>query len=388
MLPFSTFEFFIVMAIFIVLLGIAKQFLDNKKYKFFLFGLNALYLITLFPKPFHFLILIGYAYSLTYLLSSKLKITNKLLGILLLLLPMLLVKVDIRISVYPFELNRLLSFSGLSYAAFRIVGYYMDKAPDEKMCDFVSYFNFLSFTPTLLIGPIEKFSRFSSSQETGFSAISIENFSSGINALTKGIVFKYILAELLERYWLSTVSATATDIKSMAITIYGYYFYLFFDFAGYSLMALGIGRMMGMNVPVNFTNPFLAVNPQDFWRRFHISLGDWLREYFFTPLYLFFTRKKSLKKFPIFRQNIALLLTFVLMGCWNGFQLHFILSGFLFGLLSALHNTYALQCKKQGRDIVFGKLNPLSVKLISIGITFHLVAICLYIFSGRCPLIS
>ncbi|MBK7888692.1 MAG: hypothetical protein IPJ86_15835 [Bacteroidetes bacterium] len=173
----------------------------------------------------------------------------------------------------------------------------------------------------------------------------------------------------------------------MASTMYAYYAYLFFDFAGYSCMAIGIGKMMGMQVPVNFTNPFLAVNPQDFWRRFHITLGAWLKDYFFTPLFLWLSRFKSLKKYSLAKQNFTLTMTFLLMGCWNGFKMNFILSGLLFGLYSAFHNWYLVTCKKRGKDIIFGQLNPTAVRILSIFIMIHLVAISLYIFSGRCPYI-
>jgi membrane protein involved in D-alanine export len=152
-------------------------------------------------------------------------------------------------------------------------------------------------------------------------------------------------------------------------------------------MALGIAKMMGINVPVNFTNPFVAVNPQDFWRRFHISLGEWLRDYFFTPLYLYFSRLARFKKQPLLRQNLALVLTFLLMGCWNGFKSNFMLSGLIFGIYSAIHNTYITQCKKKQKDVFFKNLNPSMVKYISIFIMFNLAAFALYIFSGRCPLV-
>lgn len=375
------------MALFVALLWIAKYLLKESAYKYALFLLNLVFLTLVYPKPFHFLILIGFSYIATFLITNKLKFENKLWGILLLLLPMLLVKLDIRIASYPFELNTIFSFAGLSYASFRIIGFYLDKAPGEKVGDFVSYFNFLAFTPTLLIGPIDKFSRFKASQDIGFAAINLSNFILGWNAVVKGIAFKYVLAELISRYWLGLFDASNKEIWYMMNNMYAYYLYLFFDFAGYSFMALGVGKMMGMNVPVNFTNPFLAENPQDFWRRFHISLGDWLKDYFFTPLYMFFTRRKGLKKYPLTRQNVALVLTFLLMGCWNGFKLHFMLSGLLFGIYSALHNTYVVSCKKNGRDIVFGALNPTATKAISIVITFNLVAFALYIFSGRFPLI-
>jgi membrane protein involved in D-alanine export len=255
------------------------------------------------------------------------------------------------------------------------------------MAGFITYFNFLSFTPTLLIGPIDRYSRFKESEDVGFLSITGENFLKGWNSLVKGIVFKYILAELIDRYWLNICPSSSMQFLDIANNMYAYYFYLFFDFAGYSWMALGLGRMMGMTVPVNFTNPFVAVNPQDFWRRFHISLGDWLKDYFFTPLFMFMSRKKRLKKYPITRQNIALMLTFVLMGCWNGFNLHYILSGFLFGVFSVIHNIYVFQCRKQDRDVVFGKMNPTLVKFLSIFIMFNAVAFALYIFSGRCPFI-
>lgn len=387
MLPFSSFEFFIVIAIYIIFIGICKIFLSNSNFKYILFFLNVIYLFIYFPKPLHFLILIVFSYLITYLFTFIIKFKIKIWGILSLLLPLLLVKSDIRFDFYPFELNIFFSFAGLSYASFRIVGYFMDISPDQKIANFLTYFNYLSFSPTLLIGPIDKFSRFNESQNEGFSSLNPNNFIVGWNKLVKGIVFKYVIAEIIDRYWLNIFDSSSVKILYMTNNMYAYYFYLFFDFAGYSLMALGIGKMMGISVPINFTNPFIAVNPQDFWRRFHISLGDWLKDYFFTPLYLFLSRKKQFKKYPTNRQNIALILTFLLMGCWNGFKLNFILSGLLFGIFSAVHNTYMIQCKKSGKDIIFKNLSPLLVKFISILLMFNLVAFSLYIFSGRCPLL-
>jgi membrane protein involved in D-alanine export len=385
MLPFSSAEFFIVFGIFIVLILGLKQVLKSHYYKYVLATISALFLVVIYPSPYHFITLILVSYGLTYLLSNVIKVQNKLLGIVVLLIPMLLVKLDIAFPYYPFHLNDIISFAGLSYASFRIMGYYMDKAPNDKMADFVSYFNFLAFTPTLLIGPIDKYSRFKTSQDTGFENITTDNFVLGWNALVKGVAFKYILAELIDRYWLNIYLPTSTELLHVANTMYAYYFYIFFDFAGYSFMALGIGKMMGINVPLNFRNPFTAVNSQEFWRTFHISLGDWLKDYFFTPLYMFLTRKKSLKPYPVARQNTALLLTFTLMGCWNGFKLHYIISGMLFGIIAVVHNTYTIECKKKGRDVFFGTMHPTLVKLLSIAIMFNAVAFAMYIFSGRCP---
>lgn len=385
MLPFSGTEFFLLMLIFVLLISAAKYFIADLYYKYFLAVLNLLFLVCVFPMPMHFILLVLFSYLSIWLFSEIFKTKQKIWGIIVLLIPLLLVKFDIRFHFYPFKLNNLLSFAGLSYASFRIVGYYMDKTPGEKMPNLAGYFNFLAFTPTMLIGPIDRYNRFAASEAKGFSSINPENFIVGWNAVVKGVVFKYIIAEFIDRYWLSLYAPSSTEMLHMANTMYAYYFYLFFDFAGYSFMALGIGKMMGMNVPVNFKNPFTALNPQDFWRKFHISLGDWLRDYFFTPLYMFLTRKKRLKQYPLLRQNTAMILTFVLMGCWNGFKWNFIVSGLLFGIYSAVYNTYAVQCKKKGRDVVFGNMKPVVVKAMSIFIVFHLVAVALYVFSGRTP---
>lgn len=382
MLPFSSIDFYILIAIFIGLMVALKFLLSNTYYKYVLALLNVSFLLFAFPKPYHFFIFIVFSYAGTYLFSNVLKFKLKIWGVLFLLLPMLLVKSEV--NAYN-DLSKLISFAGLSYATFRIIGYFMDRAPNEKMADPITYFNFLAFTPTLLIGPIERYGRFKTAQESGFLSITPENFIVGWKALLKGIMFKYIFAELIDRYWLNLYPQTSKEFLHMANNMYAYYFYLFFDFAGYSFMALGVGKMMGINVPVNFTNPFLAINPQDFWRRFHISLGDWLKDYFFTPLYMYLTRKKNLKKYPVLRQNIALVLTFLLMGCWNGFRLNYILSGLLFGVFSAVHNSYSIQCKKKGKDVVFRNLHPVMVQIISIFIMFNLAAVAMYIFSGRSP---
>jgi len=200
------------MAGFIALLSVCKYFIAGKNYKYVLAFLNALFLVAIYPKPYHFFLLLIFSYISTYVISEKIKFNKKIWGILILLLPMLLVKFDIRFGIYPFELNNLLSFAGISYASFRIMGYYMDKAPDEKMPDFTTYFNFLAFTPILLIGPIDKFSRYKISQNKGFENINTENFILGWKAIIKGILFKYILAEVVDRYWLNLYNHESKEV--------------------------------------------------------------------------------------------------------------------------------------------------------------------------------
>jgi len=163
--------------------------------------------------------------------------------------------------------------------------------------------------------------------------------------------------------------------------MYSYLIFLFFDFAGYSLLAMSFAKFIGISLPHNFNKPFLAVNPKEFWQRWHKSLGDWLNDYFFKPIFKDLTTKQIFK--PIIRQNIALLSTFTLMGFWNGFEPHYIVSGVLFGVYSIVHNYYVYLCKKNKKDVFFGTLNPKIVTLISIVFMFNAVAFSIYIFSGK-----
>jgi membrane protein involved in D-alanine export len=163
--------------------------------------------------------------------------------------------------------------------------------------------------------------------------------------------------------------------------MYVYLFYLFFDFAGYSLLAMSYGYFIGIEVPYNFNKPFLSENPKVFWTRWHKSLGDWLNDFFFKPIFKDLTTRQIFK--PIQRQNVALFLTFTLMGFWNGFELHYIVSGMLFGLLSVIHNYYVYLCKKSKKDVLFGNLKPFFIQCISIFMLFNYVAFAIYIFSGK-----
>lgn len=384
MLPFSSIDFFILFAILVGLLYLVKVLL--KKFIPFsgiLLLISIVYIVFFYPKPYHIAILVVYSYFIYYLFTFKFRFENKLLGILFLVLPMVLVKTNTIAG--NVEWNEFISFAGLSYITFRIVSVYMDAVPQSKPVNFLRYISFLTFTPSLLIGPIDRFSRFSSDLDGDYTRLNQKRFLDGWQLLVFGVLHKFIIAEAINRYWLGPIDVDSKAFWVMMNSMYAYYAYLYFDFAGYSAMAIGLGKIMGIDVPINFDKPFLAVNPQDYWRRWHKSLGDWLKDYFFMPFYKAFTKWKIMKPYPLLRQNISLFLTFMLMGCWNGFKGNYILSGSIFGFYSVVHNTYVYQCRKRGRDIVFGNLSPLKVRVISIILMFNITAVAIYIFSGRVP---
>ena len=297
---------------------------------------------------------------------------------------MILIKLDIRTD---FKWNDIIGLAGLSYITFKTAALYIDSTQDGNRVKVWQLFTFQAFTPTLLVGPIDRFERFQNDLNNGYSQLNSQRFFEGFQQIIIGIFYSYVCAEIVMRYWLNEFDSDSTNIADMAANMYGYLIYLFFDFAGYSAMAIGFGKMIGIDVPINFDKPFLSRNPQEFWRRFHKSLGDWLGDYFFKPMFKFLTKKKKLKPYPLFKQNISLFATFTLMGCWNGFQWNFILSGMLFGLYSVVYNSYVFKCKKAKKDIVFGGLSDSIIRPISIFILFNLVAFSIYIFSNRAPFI-
>lgn len=385
MLPYTEIEFFLVAGLLTLVTWLFRFIAKPVRLASVLMAVSLIYLLFFFPYPWHVAAIVLYSYLVYYLFSFVFRLNNKLIGSIVLLLPMILVKSDIRFHFYPFQLNDFISFAGLSFMSFRILHIFLDVQEGDKPVSFLKYLNFLIFYPTLLIGPIDRLTRFQGDLDQGYHGLTGKNLVNGLNFLILGALYKYIFAEGIDRFLLEGLDPESTRPGVMLQNMYVYHLYLFFDFAGYSHMAVGLGMMNGIHVPRNFDMPFLAENPQDFWRRYHITLGEWLKDFFFRPFYLYLSKVKSLKTWPLLRQNLALFLTFTLMGCWNGFQLHYVLSGMIFGLYSVVHNSYLHSCKKKRRDVIFGKLSPKIVKYSSIFIMINLAAFAIYVFSGRFP---
>lgn len=378
MLPFTGIDFFIVAAFMVCLVYIAKVVTKEfVPFKWVLLGITIAYLVGYVPHAMHAGMFLVYSYGIYFCCEYILKIKSKLIPALLLVLPMVLVKSIVGIDF--------IAFAGLSYVTFRVVQIYLDNAAENKPVHIGNYVLFIFFPPTLLIGPIDRFQRFNADLAIGYEKLNATQFQLGLEQLMLGVFQKFVLAEAINRFILEKLNADSREITSMLSNVYVYSFYLYFDFAGYSSLACGLARMIGIDVPNNFNNPFFAGNPQDFWRRWHATLSDWLRDYVFRPYYKWISGIQRMSKFPLLKQNLGLFLTFFIMGIWNGFKFNFVLSGTLFGLYSVVHNSYVYHSRKKGRDLVFGKLSPVYIKWISIFLMFNFACLALYVFSGRCP---
>lgn len=379
-LPFtdSTFYSFLFGSVLITLL---LKLLFKQRSKLFLgwiFLFSLLYTLFLYPYPERILFLVSYGF-ITYKVFEKKKNINNFLAILIYTIPLFLMKLFNVLPELKSDIKTFLQISGISYMTFKMLQIHFDHKTSPRI-SFVRYFTFLAFPPSLLIGPIDRYERFNSDIDKGFDSVNQETFLKGLDFLILGILFKYILAVAVDQLILKHIMENNKIVYHLSY-MYTYLFYLFFDFAGYSLLAMGSGYLLGIRLPQNFNKPFLAVNPKEFWQRWHKSLGDWLNDYFFKPILKYFTTRKMFN--PIQRQSLALILTFTLMGAWNGFELHFVLSGFLFGVYSVIHNYYQVACRKKGYDVFFGYLNPTWVRIWSIAIMFNAVSFSIYIFSGK-----
>ncbi len=386
MLPFSELSFYILIVPLVGLFWLLRPVISYwLKLTFHLTFAVVFY--TVFFKDYQ--LLFAYtvlSYLVYYLLEYILRTEHKIIGIIIFIFPLLLIKTHTKFGTNYAQ--DLIAFAGISYYLFKVIHVYVDNNNKEKPVPFSEYCCYLLLPTTLLIGPINRFKPFQNDLKNSNENYNFELFKIGVEKILLGAVYKYVFAEIINRYWLFNFDATSNEIWQMSNVMYSYYLYLFFDFAGYSFLAVGFSNLLGFKIPDNFNLPFLAVNPADYWRRWHITLSEWLKDYFFTPFYKFLSGKKSLKPYPITRQNVALFLTFVIMGYWNGFTNHFVASGVLFGLYSVIHNTYTIECRKKKRDIVFGNLSATAIKYISIFIMFNITAFAVYVFSGKFPFIT
>ncbi|MDN5069110.1 MBOAT family O-acyltransferase [Aliarcobacter butzleri] len=374
-LPFSGIGFFAISFIFILFLHLFKNVLKKfVSYKTVIFLSVVIYIAICIPHSYKLFLLLLYVYII-YIIFVSNNYQETIFPMIVIAFPMILHKVDI---------DPIFKIIGISYITFRTIQAIVDSQNYGKL-SFMEFTSFLLFPTTLLAGPIDRSYRFQEDLKKGYENLTLQNVGKGWDILIVGVLFKFVIAQLVAMYWLAKIDENSTNLLDMANSAYSYMTYLFFDFAGYSAMAVGLSFMIGIFIPMNFNHPYLAPNPQDFWRRFHITLGTWLTDYFFKPLYKYLHQYPYLKNRKLLLQNIAITCTFLLMGMWNGLTWYFIFSGFLFGIYSSIHNAYVLYVKKGGYDYFsfFPEIISINLKrfLMINGAVF-----ALYFFSGRVPL--
>ncbi|MES2849486.1 MAG: MBOAT family O-acyltransferase [Bacteroidota bacterium] len=217
---------------------------------------------------------------------------------------------------------------GISFYTFRMISYLLDvdKGKIEPCKDWVVFFSYVAFFPSLISGPIDK-GKLLIPQLEKKREFNKDQFYDGLRQFLWGLFKKTVVAD--------NCAGVANDIfnnyqhlpaSSLVIGAVFYMVQLYADFSGYSDMAIGIAKLLGFDITKNFNYPFFAQNIAEYWRRWHISLTNWLTEYVFTPLSI------SFRDYGKWGLIMAIIINFVICGIWHGANWTFVLFGLIHGL--------------------------------------------------------
>lgn len=270
---------------------------------------------------------------------------------------------------------------GFSYVSFRLIAVLLDyragRVSGYSLRDLAVY---VLFFPAFTAGPIDRSQRFITELNTTRildSALLVE----GWGRIVVGVFKKFVVADSLALLSMSPILIERTDTTlGLWMLVYIYAFQIFFDFSGYSDVAIGIGRLYGITLPENFNRPYLQPNIQQFWQRWHITLSTWFRVYYFTP----FSRAliKSRVSFPQWVIVLsAQITTMVLIGLWHGISLNFFLWGLWHGLGLFLHKLLADNTKGWFRQVQQRVWSRWLMYAASVLTTFHFVALSWVLFA-------
>jgi membrane protein involved in D-alanine export len=271
-----------------------------------------------------------------------------------------------------------IGFIGLSYISFKviqiIIEIYDGRITKIKFIDFI---NFILFFPTLSSGPIDRWKRFEENLNTKPEKDEYINeyLLVGLRKIFIAIVYKFIIAYLIDTYWLLMIPKEVSILNSINY-MYSYTMYLFFDFAGYSLFAIGTSYVFGIKTPENFNMPFLSKDMKEFWTRWHISLSRWFGDYIFSRFVLNSMRKKRFKS-RFTASHVAQIITMFIMGLWHGLTIYYIIYGIYQGVALVLTDIYQRKSKFYKKN-----KNKKWFNCIQVVITFHIVCFGMLIFSG------
>ena len=368
----NEFFFFLILALVI---GFIINYL-GKRTEYYILTLSVIFAIVIYGKKTLMLsYLIGFIiYQYILVLIAHKTENAKYLKILvfLSLVPLIINK------VFALTQWHLLAFIGISYMSFKTIQIMIEISDGliKERISIIDYIQFLLFFPTISSGPIDRSRRFMIDIKEKMPRDEyLELAGVGVYRVVLGLLYKVVLSTYSYHYLvtLPNFGSLEYSIKYM----YLYTLYLFFDFAGYSLMAVGSSNILGVQTPMNFNKPFLSIDIKDFWNRWHITLSTWLRDFVFSRVFMEATKKKRFKK----RLNTAMyayMVNMLLMGFWHGLTISYIVYGAYHGILMAGFEYYQKKSKFYKKN-----KNKVWYKVCSWFITINLVIFGLYIFSGE-----
>jgi len=343
---FDSYIFFILLAAALVpalVLGLCR-----KRLSYYGFGVSLVFLCFLFSTSKHawmFLLafLVVEVFNVEFYLHRKIKGTagkaHFVIALILALAPLTTYKIC---EIWSFPL---LGFLGISYITFKVLQMVLETHDGliEKMNVFECLY-FLVFFGTFESGPIDRSRRFIDDMRAPAPARAefLDQFGKGLALIIVGLLYSIVLADLFKG-WFNPVAFDGSDPAASWITFghnaFAYAGYLFFNFAGYSLMAMGTGYCFGIKVPRNFRAPFISTDIKDFWNRWHITLSYWLRDFVFMRFTRFALHRKLFKS-RLTTACCAFMINMTLMGCWHGLTPDYLMYGAFHGILLSICEVY------------------------------------------------
>ena len=280
-----------------------------------------------------------------------------------------------------------LRWLGFSYLAFRLIHVLRDKQmgrlPELSLPEFVTY---VVFFPALAAGPIDRAERFTRDLRNEFSLTQEETLLGG-QRIFLGLFKKFVVADTLALIALN--DALATQVRTtgwMWMIVYAYAFQIYFDFSGYTDIAIGTARLVGIKLPENFAAPYIKPNLTQFWNSWHMSLTQWFRSYFFNPVNRWMRGVKTLPAW--FMILLGQMATMLLIGLWHGITLNFIVWGLWHGVGLFLQNRWSEFMRTHYPNAgQAARLRPV-LMIGGILLTFHFVALGWVFFALSSPALS
>ena len=366
-------EFFLLLFV-VLLIGFVVNFFEKRK-DYYILALSLLFAGAIYGKSramvVYLISFVIYQYFLVFLAQRGEAKRLKPL-VFLSILPLVINK------VFALTALHLLAFIGISYMSFKTIQIMLEISDGliKEKISIKDYLQFLLFFPTVSAGPIDRSRRFLKEiNEVMPRKEYLELAGDGVYRIVLGLLYKIVLSTYVYQMLLA-LSNTGTVVYSIKY-MYLYTLYLFFDFAGYSLMAVGSSNILGIQTPMNFNKPFLSVDIKDFWTRWHITLSTWLRDFVFSRVLMQVIRKKWFKN-RLHNATYAYMVNMLVMGFWHGLSVSYIVYGFYHGVLMAGFEVY----QKKSNFYKKNK-NKNWYKLLSWFVTMNLVMIGFFIFSGE-----
>ena len=218
---------------------------------------------------------------------------------------------------------------GISFYSFQTLSYSIDvyRGDIKAERNIIDFGAFVSSFPQLIAGPIVKYSDINKEIKSENRKLNLNNIEEGIEIFIIGLAKKVLLANNIGMLWTEIYNKNINDITMPIawIGILAFSFQIYFDFSGYSSMAIGLGKMLGFTFPTNFDFPYISRSIREFWRRWHMTLSSWLKEYIYIPL--------GGNRVGKFRYFLNLLILWFFTGFWHGAEYTFILWGLYFFIL-------------------------------------------------------